>query len=74
MNKHPLTYKNKKVYIGMDVHKKSYTLSAYYQGQVVKTATTPADPGKRSQSTETMQERCVRKSVTASLVCLETGL
>ncbi|MDE0118787.1 MAG: transposase [Bdellovibrionales bacterium] len=50
MNKTTITYKNKKVYIGMDVHKKPYTLSAYCQGQVVKTATTPADPERITQS------------------------
>ena len=50
MNKNPITYKNKKVYIGMDVHKKSYTLSAYCQGRIVKSATTPADPEKVTQS------------------------
>lgn len=50
MNKTAITYKNKRVYIGMDVHKKSYTLSAYCQGQVVKTATTPADPERITQS------------------------
>ena len=44
MNKTAITYKSKKVYIGLDIHKKSYTLSAYCQGQVVKTATTPANP------------------------------
>ena len=50
MNKTPITYKNKKVYIGMDVHKKSYTLSAYCQGQIIKTVTTPADPKSVTQS------------------------
>ena len=43
MNKRNISYKNKKVYIGMDVHKKTYTLSAYCQGHLVKTVTTPAD-------------------------------
>ena len=43
MNKRTVSYKNKKVYIGMDVHKKTYTLSAYCQGHLIKTITTPAD-------------------------------
>ena len=34
----------------MDVHKKSYALSAYCQGQIVKTARTPADPKTVTQS------------------------
>lgn len=46
MNKRTISYRNKKVYIGMDVHKKTYTLSAYCQGHLIKTVTTPADiPG-----------------------------
>lgn len=46
MNKKMVTYKGKKVYIGIDVHKKTYTFSAYCQGILCKTATTPAHPKK----------------------------
>ena len=44
MNKKKVSYKGTKVYIGVDVHKKTYTFSAYYDGLVCKTATTPAEP------------------------------
>ena len=44
MNKKIVTYRGEKIYIGIDVHKKTYTFSAYCQGLVCKTATTPADP------------------------------
>ena len=39
-----MNYFNEKVYIGIDVHKKTYTFSAYCQGIIVKTATVPANP------------------------------
>ena len=42
VNKKMVTYKGKKVYLGIDVHKKTYTFSAYCQGIICKTATTPA--------------------------------
>ena len=37
-----ISYKNTKVYIGIDVHKKTYTWSAFCEGMIVKTVTTPA--------------------------------
>lgn len=37
-------YKNKKVYLGMDVHKKTYVIVAICDGQVVKKWTTKASP------------------------------
>jgi transposase len=37
-------YAGKKVYVGIDVHKKTYTFSAVCNGEVVKTATVPAIP------------------------------
>lgn len=44
MRTHKINYLNQKVYIGIDVHKKTYTFSAVCGGVVVKTATVPADP------------------------------
>ena len=41
-----MNYKNKKVYIGIDVHKKTYAISAVFEGEIVKKATVPAD-GKK---------------------------
>lgn len=37
-------YKDKKVYLGIDVHKKTYSVAAICEGQTVKKATLPADP------------------------------
>lgn len=41
-----VNYKGKKIYIGIDVHKKTYTFSAYCDGMICKTATVPALPEK----------------------------
>jgi len=45
-----MNYKGAKVYIGIDVHKKTYTFSAYCDGAIVKTATVPADSRKFVES------------------------
>lgn len=37
-------YTGKQVYLGMDVHKKHYSVTAICEGQVVKKDTLPADP------------------------------
>lgn len=37
-------YSGKKVFVGMDVHKKSYVIAAYCDGAIVKKWTTPASP------------------------------
>ncbi len=50
MNTKKLTDTGKFVCIGIDVHKKSYTFSAYCDGFICKTATTPADPESFSRS------------------------
>ena len=50
MNRKKVTYRGKKVYIGIDVHKKTYTFSAYCDGQICKTATVPADPKQFADS------------------------
>jgi len=36
MNKEKLSYGGKKVYLGIDVHKKSYSVTVMYKGEVVK--------------------------------------
>lgn len=46
MNTARVSYKGKKVYIGVDVHKKTYTFSAWCEGMITKTATTPAEAEK----------------------------
>ena len=38
-----VSYEGKKVYVGIDVHKKTYTTSAWCEGAIVRTLTTPAD-------------------------------
>lgn len=38
------TYTGKKIYIGVDVHKKSYVIAAYCENDIVKSWTTSADP------------------------------
>ena len=50
MNRKKVTYREKKVYIGIDVHKKTYTFSAYCDGLICKTATVPADPQQFASS------------------------
>lgn len=50
MNNKNVSYIGKSVYIGIDVHKKSYTFSAYCDGIVCKIATTPADPDNFAKS------------------------
>lgn len=37
-------YAGKKVFVGMDVHKKTYVIAAYCDGEIVKKWTTPAKP------------------------------
>ena len=39
-----VNYSGRNVYIGIDVHKRTYTFSAYCGGEIMKTATTPSDP------------------------------
>lgn len=50
MDKAQVTYFDKDVYVGLDVHKKSYTVVARCDGLVVKKATTPADGIKLTES------------------------
>ena len=50
MNTKKVSYKGKKVYIGIDVHKKTYTFSASCEGVITKTVTTPAEIDKFTQN------------------------
>jgi len=43
MNKVKMTYAGKKVYVGMDVHKKTYSVTAICEGEIVKRDTMRAD-------------------------------
>lgn len=44
MNKGKMSYEGKKVYIGMDVHKRTYSVTAICEGEIVKRDTMRADP------------------------------
>src|SRR5689334_10576985 len=41
------------VYVGIDVHKKSYAITAWIEGTMVKRATLPADPQNLARSLKT---------------------
>lgn len=43
-------YENEKVYLGIDVHKKTYTFTAQCNDVIVKTATVPANPSQFAES------------------------
>ena len=45
-----INYSGAKIYIGIDVHKKTYTFTAYCDGEITKTATVPADNQKFIES------------------------
>ena len=62
MNTRKLTYTGKSVYIGIDVHKKSYTFSAYCDGIICKTATVPANPESFAQNLNRMRACFVNQS------------
>lgn len=42
-------YSGKKVFVGIDVHKKSYVIAAHCDGEIVKKWTTPADPDSTAE-------------------------
>lgn len=46
MNREKISYEGKKVFIGMDVHKRTYTLSCVSEGELVKRCTMEASPEK----------------------------
>jgi transposase len=44
------SYTGEHIYVGVDVHKNTYTVTCVCQRQIVKTATVPADPGRLAES------------------------
>jgi transposase len=50
MAKEKISYIGKKVYIGIDVHKETYTVTCICDQVIVKKATVPADPPKVARS------------------------
>ena len=44
------SYTGEHIYVGVDVHKATYTVTCVYQRQIVKTATVPADPAQFAAS------------------------
>jgi transposase len=50
MRTQKLTYQDRDVYVGLDVHKKSFSVAAWFEGELIKKATLPADGKKLSQS------------------------
>jgi hypothetical protein len=45
-----IAYTGERVYVGIDVHKATYTVICVCQRQLVKTATVPADPARLAVS------------------------
>jgi transposase len=45
-----LSYTGERVYVGIDVHKATYTVTCVCQRRIVKTATVPADPARFADS------------------------
>src|SRR4029434_7433600 len=45
-----LSYTGERVYVGIDVHKATYTVTCVCQRRIVKTATVPADPASLAVS------------------------
>ena len=45
-----MAYTGERVYVGIDVHKATYTVICVCQRQLVKTATVPADPASLAVS------------------------
>src|SRR5215470_17894609 len=45
-----LSYIGERVYVGIDVHKATYTVTCVCQRRIVKTATVPADPARLAVS------------------------
>jgi transposase len=44
------SYTGEHIYVGVDVHKNTYTVTCVCQRQIVKTATVPADPARLAES------------------------
>lgn len=47
-----------KVYIGIDVHKKTYSIAVWVDGEILRKATMPADPHKLLSSLRTWYPNC----------------
>ena len=45
-----LSYTGEHIYVGVDVHKATYTVTCVCQRQIVKTATVPAEPARLAES------------------------
>src|SRR5262245_5645891 len=45
-----VSYTGERVYVGVDVHKETYTVTCVCRKQIVKTATVPAEPARLAAS------------------------
>src|SRR5262249_58744552 len=45
-----ISYTGERVYVGVDVHKETYTVTCVCRKQIVKTATVPAEPARLAAS------------------------
>ena len=52
-----IDYSGKKVFVGMDVHKKTYAIAAISDGEIVKKWTTKADPIAVASRCEEVEQR-----------------
>ena len=50
MTEQRLSYAGERVYVGVDVHKETYTVTCVCHKQIVKTATVPAEPASLAAS------------------------
>jgi len=50
MTEQRISYTGARVYVGIDVHKETYTVTCVCHKQIVKTATVPAEPASLAAS------------------------
>ena len=50
MTEQRISYTGERVYVGIDVHKETYTVTCVCHKQIVKTATVPAEPASLAAS------------------------
>src|SRR5215831_1096204 len=50
MTEQRISYAGERVYVGVDVHKETYTVTCVCHTQIVKTATVPAEPASLAAS------------------------
>jgi len=50
MTQQRISYAGEQVYVGVDVHKETYTVTCVCRKQIVKTATVPAEPASLAAS------------------------